>query len=42
MKSDKRELVFIIVMMVFLFVLGVGASFAFFRTYVREKRKKDQ
>jgi hypothetical protein len=42
MESDKRELAFIIVMMAFLFVLGVGASIAFFRTYAREKRKKDQ
>ena len=42
MDSDARELVFIFVMMVFLFVLGLGATFAFFRTYIREKRNKDQ
>jgi heme/copper-type cytochrome/quinol oxidase subunit 2 len=40
MGSNKRELIFISILMVFIFLMGVGASIAFIKTYRREQREK--
>jgi len=42
MGSNKREVIFISILMVFIFLMGVGASIAFIKTYRREQREKDQ
>ncbi len=42
MGSNKRELIFISILMVFIFLMGVGASIAFIKTYRREQREKQQ
>jgi len=40
MGTNNRELIFIGILMVFIFLMGVGASIAFFRTFRREQREK--